>query len=57
MLKTWRGHVLKKNGKIAASCRRSECLESPTRAAVPATSKGQAGKGKYTELIQYFPRK
>ena len=40
--------------KIAASCRRLECLEISTQAAAPATSTGQTSKGKYTELIQCF---
>ena len=40
--------------EIAAGYRRSGYLEIPTRAAVPATAKGQAGKKKYTELIQCF---
>ena len=47
MLKTWPGGV----SKIAASYRSSGCLEIPTQAAVPAIPEGQAGKGKYTELI------
>ena len=40
--------------EIAASCRRSGCLEIPTRAAGPATPKGQAGKGKYTKTNSMF---
>ena len=36
---------------LNSTCRRSGCLEIPTRAAAPTTTKGQAGKGKYTELI------
>ena len=31
------------------------CLEIPTQAAAPVTPKEQAGKEKYTELIQCFP--
>ena len=30
---------------------RVACLEIPTRDATPATPKGQAGKGRHTELI------
>ena len=41
--------------KIAASYRRWQCLDIPTRAAAPATPKGQAGKGKYTKQFNVFP--
>ena len=41
--------------KLPLVARRSGCLEIPTRAAAPATPKGQACKGKYTELLQCFP--
>ena len=44
----------KSTREIVASCRRSGCLEIPSETAAPATSKGQADKRKYTELIQYF---
>ena len=43
-------------GTFEASCRRSRCLEIPTQAAAPATSKEHAGKRKYTKIIQCFPR-
>ena len=50
------GTPLAKLPLVAGDCWNSEgCLEIPTRAALPATSKGQTGKGKYIELIYFFP--
>ena len=58
MSKIWPGHVLEFHQcRIVASCKRLGCLEIPIQAAASETSKGQVGKGKYTELIKCFPRK
>ena len=47
----WPGLVLEFHRWICPTCKRLGCLEIPTQAAAPATSKGPKGKGKYTELI------
>ena len=41
--------------EIATSCRKSGYLEIPIQGVASATPKGQAGKQKYTKLIQCFP--